>query len=138
VIAESLDDQEVDEMWRDDDPSIRHRSSWPAWSGEGSDAAACYFEIPPGCSLGPHVHDAEEQVVLIGGRATATIAGQEKTLEAPALVVMPAGVRHDLRNEGAEDLRAVGYFPKGSVTTTFEKEMQPSGSKVAGTPDRAG
>lgn len=135
MIAESLAGQDLDEMWCEADPSIRHRSSWPAWEGEGSDGAACYFEIPPGCSLGAHVHDAEEQVVILGGRATATIAGEEKTLEAPALVAMPEGVTHDLRNEGPEDVRAVGYFPAGSVKTTFEVELQPSGSKVTGTPD---
>lgn len=138
MIAEELDGQDVDETWCEDDPSIRHRSSWPAWHGEGSDAAACYFEIPPGCSLGPHVHDAEEQVVILGGRATATIAGETKALGGPALVVMPEGVAHDLRNDGEDTLRAVGYFPKGSVTTTFQCKMQPSGSKTAGTPDRAG
>ena len=136
--AESLDGQDLDEMWASDDSSVRHSSSWPAWKGEGSDAAACYFEIPPGCSLGPHVHDAEESVVVLGGRATATVGDDQKRLAAPALVVMPEGVTHDLRNEGSETLRAVGYFPKGSVTTTFEQEMQPSGSKTAGTPDRAG
>lgn len=136
MIAESLDGQDLDEMWSDADPTLRHRSSWPAWKGEGSDAAACYFEIPPGCSLGPHVHDAEEQVVILGGRATATVAGDDTALEGPALVVMPEGVTHDLRNEGPDTLRAVGYFPAGSVTTTFEAEMQPAGSRTAGTPDR--
>ena len=138
MIAESLDGQQLDEMWATDDESVRHRSSWPAWKGEGSDGAACYFEIPPGCSLGPHVHDAEELVVLLDGNATATIAGEHRAFAAPALVVMPVGVTHDLRNDGSETLRAVGYFPRGSVTTTFEQEMQPSGSKVAGTPDRTG
>ncbi len=137
MIAESLDSQELDEMWCEADPSIRHRSSWPAWVGEGSDAAACYFEVPAGCSLGRHVHDSEEQVVILGGRATASIGGQETAVEAPAVVVMPRGVTHDLRNDGPEDLRAVGYFPAGSVKTTFEVELQPSGSKVTGTPDRA-
>ncbi len=138
MIAEPLDVQDLDEMWCGDDPSIRHRSSWPAWGGEGSDGAACYFEVPPGCSLGPHVHDAEEQVVILGGRATATIGGETTALEGPALVVMPEGVTHDVRNDGDEMLKAVGYFPKGSVTTTFECVMQPSGSRTAGTPDRAG
>ena len=138
MIAESLDSQDLDEMWCEADPSIRHRSSWPSWAGEGSDAAACYFEIPPGCSLGAHVHDAEEQVVLLGGRATATIDGKDTTLEGPALVVMPEGVTHDLRNEGEESLRAIGYFPAGSVRTTFEVEMQPGGSRTAGTPDHTG
>ncbi len=138
MIAESLDEQQLDEMWSAGEPSLRHRSSWPAWKGEGSDGAACYFEVPPGCSLGPHVHDAEESVVILAGSGTMIIEGEEKGLEAPALVVMPKGATHDLRNEGPEVLRAIGYFPKGSVTTTFEHEMQPSGSKTAGTPDRAG
>jgi quercetin dioxygenase-like cupin family protein len=137
LIAEALDAQDLDEMWSADDPSIRHRSSWPAWGGNGSDAAACYFEVPAGCSLGAHVHDSEEQVLILEGRATAVVGGDEKGVSAPALVVMPVGVTHDLRNEGPGDLRAVGYFPARSVKTTFEMELQPGGSKVTGTPDRA-
>jgi quercetin dioxygenase-like cupin family protein len=137
VIAESLDAQDLDEMWCGDDPSIRHRSSWPSWGRKGSDAAACYFEVPAGCSLGAHVHDAEEQVVLLAGAATATIGDDQRRVEAPALVVMPEGVVHDLRNEGPGDLRAIGYFPSGSVKTTFEMELQPAGTRVAGTPDKA-
>ena len=137
MIAESLSAQELEENWYEDDPTVRHRSSWPAGSGRGSEAAACYFEIPPGCSLGSHVHDAEEQVVILEGRATATIEGIAKELEAPALVVMPEGLTHDLRNEGAGTLRALGCFPSPSVTTTFEVELQPGGTKVLGTPDRA-
>lgn len=138
MIAQLLDAQDLDELWSADDPSIRHRSSWPSWGGEGSDAAACYFEIPAGCSLGPHVHDAEEQVVLLEGEATARIGDAERRVEAPALVVMPKGATHDVRNEGPGTLRAVGYFPAGSVTTTFASKMEPSGSRTAGTPDRAG
>lgn len=76
--------------------------------------------------------------MILGGRGTATIAGESRGLEGPALVVMPEGVTHDLRNDGDETLKAVGYFPAGSVTTTFECVMQPGGSKTAGTPDRAG
>ncbi|MDQ3981145.1 MAG: cupin domain-containing protein [Actinomycetota bacterium] len=137
MIAESLDEQDLEESWYAEDPSIRHGSSWPAWSGTGSDAAACYFEIPVGCSLGRHVHDAEEQVVILDGRATATVGDEQKRVDAPALVVMPEGETHDLRNDGAHTLRAVGYFPNPSVTTTFEVELQPGGSKITGTPDRA-
>ena len=136
MIAESLDAQDLDEMWSEDDPTLRHSSSWPAWRDRGSDAAVCYFEIPPGCSLGPHVHDAEELVTILEGQATATVGGETKRLHGPALVVMPEGVTHDLRNEGSATLRAVGCFPASSVTTTFEVEMQPAGTKTAGTPDR--
>ena len=138
MIAGSLEDQELEEAWCADEPSIRHRSSWPAWSGEDTDAAACYFEIPSGCRLGTHVHDAEEQVILLDGQATATIGDASRRLAAPALVVMPEGESHDLRNEGTGTLRAIGYFPRASVTTTFDVELQPKGTKVLGTPDRAG
>jgi quercetin dioxygenase-like cupin family protein len=137
VIIESLDAQELDEAWCAGEPAIRHSSSWPAWAGEGSDAAACYFEIPPGCSLGRHVHDAEEQVVILEGEATATVAGRSQRLTAPGLVVMPKGEPHDLRNEGDGTLRAIGYFPQGRVTTTFDVELQPKGSRILGTPDRS-
>lgn len=138
MIAESLDAQDLDEMWAEDDPSIRHSSSWPAWAGEGSEGAACYFEIPGGCSLGPHVHDCEEIVTILEGDATAAIGVSSHRLSAPALVVMPRGETHDLRNEGDATLRAVGYFRNPSVTTTFERPLAPSGSRTTGTPDRAG
>jgi quercetin dioxygenase-like cupin family protein len=138
VIAESLNEQELEESWNAQEPSLRHASSWPAWAGTGSDAAACYFEIPAGCSLGRHVHDCEEQVVLLEGAATATVGGARSRVEAPAVVVMPQGETHDLENDGPATLRAVGYFPEPSVTTTFEVELQPRGSKIMGTPDRTG
>ena len=137
MITTPLVEEDTDELYCDDDPEIRHRSSWPAWGGEGSDGAACYFEIPPGCRLGNHIHDSEELVVVLSGAGTATISGTSASVEAPHLVVMPEGETHDIVNDGPDPLRAVGYFPAPSVTTTFEVVMQPGDSKVAGTPDRA-
>lgn len=47
-VSTPLVEEETDEYYCEVNPAIRHRSSWPAWGGEGSDGAACYFEIPPG------------------------------------------------------------------------------------------
>lgn len=133
--AESLKDLEFDELYSADDRSVRHRSAWPAWADEGTETAACVFEIEKGCRLGKHVHDAEEVVILVAGRARATIGDASREVRAPQIVVMPEGQWHDLENLGGETLRAVGVFPWNTVTTTFETEMEPIGSRLAGTPD---
>lgn len=133
----SLRPDDLDEYFCADDEAIRHRSSWPTWGGEGSDGAACYFEIPVGCRLGFHVHDAEEIVTILEGQGEATVKSESSSVSAGELVVMPKDVRHDLANTGSTDLKAVGYFPASSVTSMFEVELQPAGTKKLGTPDRA-
>jgi quercetin dioxygenase-like cupin family protein len=133
----SLKSGGLDEYHCADDDSIRHRSSWPTWKGEGSTGAVCYFEIPSGCHLGPHVHDTEEIVLIIEGEGEARLGKESSAISQGELVVMPKDQRHDLVNKGDDDLKAVGYFPASSVTTIFEVELEPAGTKKLGTPNRA-
>ena len=132
-----LVDLQPEDLYDPDDRSVSHRSDWPTWVGEGTNASTCYFEIDPGCRLGEHVHDAEETVFVFQGTGEAGVENEEAEVEAPAVVVMPEGKRHDLRNTGSSVLRAIGFFPTSSVTTTFDRPLEPSGSERQGTPDRA-
>lgn len=133
----SLKPDDLDEYFCADNETIRHRSFWPTWGGEGSDGAVCYFEIPVGCRLGFHVHDAEEIVTILKGEGEATVESESSSISSGELVVMPKDVRHDLSNTGSMDLKAVGYFHAPSVTSMFEDELQPAGTRKLGTPDRA-
>lgn len=136
MISEELSELDLDEYWSDDEPTVRHRGRWLAWSETGTRSASTYFEIPPGCHIGRHTHDAEEVVVVFEGTGTAVVGDEARDFRAPHLAVAPAGEPHDFVNGGEEPLRAVGFFPLASVSTTFAVELQPSGSKETGTPDR--
>lgn len=133
----SLDGLQPEELFDPEDRAVRHRSDWPTWGGEGAQGAACYFEIDPGSRLGAHTHDAEETVFVFEGTGKARIEDEVAEVDAPALVVMPQGKTHDVVNTGATTLRAVGFFPAPSVTTIFDRPLQPSGSRRQGTPDVA-
>src|SRR5438094_5171664 len=69
---------------------------------------ACY---EPGQSTAMHHHPREEEAIyVLEGAATMSIAGDEVTVPAGAIVRFPANVPHDVRNLGAE--RCVIMFLK--------------------------
>ncbi|PYN77152.1 MAG: hypothetical protein DMD96_24395 [Candidatus Rokuibacteriota bacterium] len=69
---------------------------------------ACY---EPGQSTVMHHHPREEEAIyVLEGAATMSIAGDEVTVPAGAIVKFPANVPHDVRNLGAE--RCVIMFLK--------------------------
>jgi len=69
---------------------------------------ACY---EPGQSTVMHSHPREEEAIyVLEGTATMSIAGDEVTVPAGAIVKFPANVPHDVRNLGTE--RCVIMFLK--------------------------
>ena len=69
---------------------------------------ACY---EPGQSTVMHSHPREEEAIFVlEGTATMSIAGEEVTVPAGAIVKFPANVPHDVRNLGAD--RCVIMFLK--------------------------
>ena len=135
TIHASLDGLDLDEFHSDEDGSARHRGEWLAWLDKGTRSAVTYFEIPPGCHLGAHVHDEEEVVLVLEGTCELVVEDRREKAIAPHLVVMPRGRRHDIVNTGSSDLRAVGFFPAPSVTTTFDIKLQPGNTHRTGSPD---
>lgn len=61
--------------------------------------------IAPGADGGPaETHAGDQIVYVLEGEALLRIAGEEHRAGAGALVTIPAGARHDVRNTGSAPL----------------------------------
>ena len=96
--------------------------------------AVVYFELEPGEHTGMHTDSAEEIVLILSGRAEATVGDERGELSAGGLGLVPALVPHDVRNVGEETVRVVGFFSSGVVVSVFDDPLMPAGKHVVGTP----
>jgi quercetin dioxygenase-like cupin family protein len=122
---------ELEEAWIDGDRSARWSSS--AIHGSGSGAAtsgSSAIEIEPGSRLPRHTDSAEEVVVVISGAALVAISGQEHRLAAGGIAVIPEGVPHEVHSVAEEPLRFAAIYAAADVTSTYEAEVQPEGSRT--------
>jgi quercetin dioxygenase-like cupin family protein len=124
-------DVELEEAWIDGDPSARWSSS--AIHGSGSGAAASgssAIGIEPGSRLPRHTDSAEEVVVVISGAALVAISSEEHRLAAGGIAVIPEGVPHEVHSVAEEPLRFAAIYAAADVTSTYEAEVQPGGSRT--------
>lgn len=56
--------------------------------------------VAPGGKTPLHVHDTEEVFILLSGKGRMTIGDSVIEFEAPATVIAPAGIPHQLENTG--------------------------------------
>lgn len=62
--------------------------------------------LPPGCDIGEEVHEGRDQFFRIEeGSGTIWIDGVANRVEADFGVIVPAGARHNVVNDGAAPLR---------------------------------
>lgn len=62
--------------------------------------------LQPGCDIGEEVHEGRDQFFRIEkGSGVITIDGKENRVEDDFAVIVPAGARHNLVNDGDEPLR---------------------------------
>jgi quercetin dioxygenase-like cupin family protein len=127
----SLSDLELTEEWAESDPTLRLRADFPLFRGHGTtESALVYFELDEGNHVGTHTDSAEEVVLVLDGTAEAVMAGESVVLGPHELVVIPPGVAHDVRNVGTGVVKAVGFFARGEVESTFAEPLEPSGERV--------
>lgn len=81
-----------------------------------------------------HTDSAEEILLILDGRAEATVGDERGTLESGSIAIVPALEPHDLRNIGQSTLRVAGFFSSNAVVSVFEHALQPLGGRVVGTP----
>lgn len=135
VIAFNANELELLEAWVEDDSSIRGRFDFPIHAGVGAaSSAAIYFEVEPGERIPWHTHTAEEILFVFAGEAEGDVGDESGRLSAGAMVLVPAQVRHRVTNIGTETLRVVGFFSSAAVTTTFDDEIAPLGTRVLPVP----
>jgi len=86
-----------------------------------------------GEAIGEEVHDDTDQIFIVArGRGEAVLDGVAGALEKGTLLLVPAGMRHDIRNTGDKRLRLVTiYSPPhhaaGTVHATREDAMLAEG-----------
>jgi mannose-6-phosphate isomerase-like protein (cupin superfamily) len=78
-----------------------------------TDTAVWKVEILPGTPATPHALTREEVFVVLEGKASVWIAGNDGRAEASDAIVVPAGAEFELTNAGAEPLRLLCCLPVG-------------------------
>ena len=135
MLLENVDRLDLESYWSEEDPSLMHRGKWVVYSETGADAtAATYFEIDPGKHIGSHTHDAEETIFVLEGFGEVVVGDERENFDPGAVVFVPDGIPHDVHNGGQETFRAISFFPKAEVSSTFEVVLQPEGSRKLGSP----
>ena len=87
--------------------------------------AITWVEGGPGSEQLLHAHPASEQVyVMVRGRGTMKVGGEEQEVAAGTLVLIPPGARHAIRDTGDEPLVFVS-------ATAPPFELPPEGSPFA-------
>ena len=135
MIAETIEDLELMEVWYENDPTMRLKVNFRLFLGTGTkNTAVVYFEIEPGYRLGTHTDSAEEILLILQGEVEVSLGEEEGRLSAGQMAVVPAMVPHGMRNVGDERVRVAGFFSSNVIVSTFDQPMMPFGQRVVGTP----
>jgi quercetin dioxygenase-like cupin family protein len=77
----------------------------------GREAVIARVEVAPGAGAGWHTHPGDEISYVIEGEGILMVAGQPpRTVRAGEGFVIPAGVVHNAKNEGATTVKLVGVY----------------------------
>ena len=72
----------------------------------GKNLQLVLMTLPPGCDIGEEVHDDRDQFFRIEeGRGTIVIDGNANKVEDDFAVIVPAGARHNVINDGDSPLK---------------------------------
>ncbi|WP_372526131.1 cupin domain-containing protein [Piscinibacter sp.] len=77
----------------------------------GREAVVARVEVAPGGVAGWHTHPGDEISYVMDGEATLMVAGQPpRKVAAGEGFVIPAGVVHNAKNDGATAVKLVGVY----------------------------
>lgn len=80
------------------------------------------MSIEPGDDIGEEVHDVDQVLVFVDGTGEAVLEGQRRRVQADALVIVPAGTRHNFINTGSTPLKLFTiYSPPEEAPGTVHK-----------------
>ncbi len=85
------------------------------------------MSIPAGSDIGEEVHDVDQFIRIEEGEGQSILDGVERELTDGSVVVIPAGVRHNIRNTSTSDalklysLYAPPHHKDGTVHKTKEE-----------------
>ncbi|WNS74977.1 cupin domain-containing protein [Bacillus sp. DTU_2020_1000418_1_SI_GHA_SEK_038] len=135
MITANLNSLKLLEGWFESDPTTRQKAAFPLYKSTGTkNLSVVYFEIEPGNSLGTHTDSAEEIILVLEGKAEATVNNEKGELTKGEMALIPIMVPHNVRNIGSETLKVIGFFSSPNVVSTFVEPLMPINQKVIGTP----
>lgn len=115
--------QQIKELAKDNDDFRREVATGPH-------AQVVLMCLQPGEDIGEEVHADTDQLFLVAkGEGEAVLEGVAQPLEKGALLLVPAGMRHNLRNTGEKPMRlatiyAPPHHPAGTVHATREDAVR--------------
>jgi quercetin dioxygenase-like cupin family protein len=130
MIALPLDDLDFADAWQEGDDTARWRSASGHSPSTGASASgSSLLEVAAGCRLPRHTDSAEETIVVTAGVAEVIVGDERAEVAAGGLALVPKDVPHEVRNAGDGTLRFVAIYAEPDVVTTYEREVQPDGSR---------
>ncbi len=75
--------------------------------------------LQAGTALKIHTHKVEDAMVIVEGKGTFILAGEEQPIEEGMAVVAPAGMMHGLRNTSDAPLKIAYAWPSVEVEKVF-------------------
>lgn len=85
-------------------------------------------DLPPKSEIRVHLHQREDEIIFIRmGSGVATLGDREVAVSAGAIVYVPQGVWHGLRNNGTETLgMSAVYSPPGFEQAFKDRLLRPN------------
>jgi quercetin dioxygenase-like cupin family protein len=78
--------------------------------------------ISPGVVVPLHVHATEEVIVVLSGEGECRTEKGSEAYRAGDVLILPAGLKHSIRNPGNSLLRQICFFPDDPCTEALEEE----------------
>ena len=86
--------------------AARANSNFREVLATGPNTQVVVMSIPPGGEIGAETHEHLDQVLtFVDGVGVAHLGGEESAVGAGHLVLVPAGMHHNVVNTGSSDLR---------------------------------
>lgn len=82
-------------------------------------------DLPPNSEIRVHLHQREDEIIVIRlGNGVATLADREFAVEAGAIIYVPQGTWHGLRNDGTETLGMSATFSPAGFEQIFKDRLR--------------
>lgn len=88
------------------------------------------MSIPRGDDIGEEVHETTDQILFfVDGEGEAIVAGETRSVGEHDVVFIPAGIIHNVKNNGDEPLKLFTVYappqhPDGTVHATKEEAVE--------------
>lgn len=98
------------------------------WTGESSQLVE--MTIPVGGDIGEEVHHVDQHLIFTAGTCKAIVAGEERTINAGDICIVPQGTKHNFINIGKEKLRLFTVYAPAEHDPTSVHKTKEEGDKL--------